>query len=710
VSSYFLFLILGLGAGATYAILGQGLVLKYRSAGVVDFAHGAVAMFIAYVFINLRSFGELELPVVLIPHQISLNGGAGINTALAIVISLVYAAIFGLVLYVLIYRPIRSASQLTRVCASVGVMLALEAIAVLNYSTEPVATNAIFPNAPLSIAKVTFPEDRLFFTGVVVVISVALALTYRFSRFGLATRAGAENDRGAALTGISANRVAGQNWVIATVLAGAAGIMIAPIASLDPTSYTLFIVPALAAALVGRFESFWITALAGLLIGCAQSEIEKLITVWTWLPQQGLPDAIPFLVIIVVMALRSRSVLARGGDTAERNPSVGRPHAPLRAAAFCFVAGLVLLLVLNSVLRFAFISSLTVTCVALSVVVLTGYVGQVSLAQMSLAGIGGFMLGHISSSWGIGFPWSLILAGLCAVPVGLIIGLPALRLRGVNLAVVTLGFASAMDAVIFTSQSFTGGIAGLPIPAPRLPGLNLGISQGKAYPTVIFGVLVLLVVILLGLLVARLRRGPAGRMLLAIRSNERAAGSVGINVAQGKLMAFALAAFIAGIGGALTGYMQGELTSDSFAAFTSISLLAIVFVAGVGRIAGAVVAGIMFSAAGLFVTFLNIHLNVGKYAAIVAGIALVLTAVQNPDGITSTATGKGPAVALAKLRDRAFGEYQKRLPGRARTQGAQGAPRAPRAQGAGPPQAAQGTGGSPASAEGGKQDVHHPVV
>jgi ABC-type branched-subunit amino acid transport system permease subunit len=395
-----------------------------------------------------------------------------------------------------------------------------------------------------------------------------------------------------------------------------------------------------------------------------------------------------------VMALRSRSVLARGGETAERNPSVGRPQQPLRTAAVCFVAGLVLLFVLNSILRFAFISSLTVTCVALSVVVLTGYVGQVSLAQMSMAGIGGFALGHISSGWGIGFPFSLILAGLCAVPVGLIIGLPALRLRGVNLAVVTLGFAAAMDAVVFTSQSFTGGTGGLPIPAPHLLGLNLAISQGKAYPRVVFGVLVLVVVILLGLLVARLRRGPAGRMLLAIRSNERAAGSVGINVAQGKLMAFALAAFIAGIGGALTGYMQGELTSDSFAAFTSISLLAIVFVAGVGRIAGAVVAGILFSGAGLFVTFLNIHLNVGKYQAIVAGVALVLTAVQNPDGLTSTSTGKGPAVALAKLRDRAAGEYRKRLGGGAA------------AGGAGAAQAdVEG-----ADVEGDKPDVHHPVT
>src|ERR1700750_2133732 len=110
MSSYILFLILCLAARGTHAIPGQGLVLKYRSAGVVDFAHGAVAMFIAYVFVNLRSFGELELPVVIIPHQISLNGGTRINTTLAIAIALAYAAILGLVLYVLAYRPLRGAS------------------------------------------------------------------------------------------------------------------------------------------------------------------------------------------------------------------------------------------------------------------------------------------------------------------------------------------------------------------------------------------------------------------------------------------------------------------------------------------------------------------------------------------------------------------------------------------------------------------------
>jgi ABC-type branched-subunit amino acid transport system permease subunit len=383
-----------------------------------------------------------------------------------------------------------------------------------------------------------------------------------------------------------------------------------------------------------------------------QSEIIKLQTVWTWLPQQGVPQALPFIVIIVTMALRARSLLARGEVAELRNPSVARPLSPLSTSAFCLAAGVLILFVLHGSLRNAFITSLTVTCVALSLVVVTGYVGQVSLAQMSLAGIGGFMLGHISHGWGVGFPFSLLLAGLCAIPVGVLIGLPALRLRGVNLAVVTLGAAAAADALIFNIQGFTGGVAGLPIKHPSLLGLDLGISKGHAYPRVIFGVLVLVVVILMGLLVARLRRGSAGRMLLAVRSNERAATSVGINVAQAKLMAFAVAAFIAGVGGALTGYQQGTLTPDGFSTFTSLGLLAVVYVAGIGRISGAVFAGIMMAAAGFFVTFLDQQFGVGKYQTIVAGIALVLTAVMNPDGVMSTSTGKGPAVAFFRARDR----------------------------------------------------------
>lgn len=650
MSSYILFLLLGLGSGATFAVLGLGLVLKYRSGGVVDFAHGAIAMWTAYVFVNLRQQGQLPLPLIVLPNHITVASG-GVATALAIAIALVYAALLGALLYFLVYRPLRLAAPLTRVCASVGVMLLFEALAVLNFGTEAKATLPVLPSSSVTVGGITFPSDRIWFTGIVVVVAIALSAIYRFTRFGLATRAGAENDRGAALVGISANRIAAQNYVIASVLAGLAGVLIAPIANLDPTSYTLFIVPALGVALVGRFQSFWLTAVAGLVLGMAQSEIIKLQTVWSWLPQQGLPDALPFILIIVTMALRARSVLARGEAGEQRNPSVARPGNPLITSAVCLVLGVLALAVLHGSLRNSFITSLTFACVALSLVVLTGYVGQVSLAQMSLAGIGGFMLGHISHGWGIGFPFSLLLAGLCAVPVGIVIGLPALRLRGVNLAVVTLGAAAAADALIFNIQGFTGGVSGLPIKAPKLLGLNLGIANGHDYPTVTFGVLVLVVLILLGLLVARLRRGAAGRMFLAVRSNERAAASVGINIAQAKLMAFAIAAFIAGIGGALTGYQQGTLTPDGFATFTSLALLAVVYVAGIGRISGAVFAGIMMSAAGLFVTFLDQQFGVGKYQMLVAGIALALTAVANPDGVMSTSTGKGPAVAFLRARD-----------------------------------------------------------
>src|SRR3954447_20097204 len=220
MSSYILFLILGLGSGAVYGMLALGLVLKHRSAGVVDFGHGAVAMFIAYVYLGLRADGSLQFPWVVLPHEIRF--GSALGTAPAIAVSLVYAAVLGLVMYWLIYRPLRDATALTRVCASVGTMLALQAIAVLNYRTTSKSTPTILPSQPLSIAGITVPSDRLWFAGIVVLLAGVLTAVYRFTRFGLATRATAENEQGASLVGLSADAVGAGNWVIATVLAGIA--------------------------------------------------------------------------------------------------------------------------------------------------------------------------------------------------------------------------------------------------------------------------------------------------------------------------------------------------------------------------------------------------------------------------------------------------------------------------------------------------------
>src|SRR3954451_24739287 len=381
MSSYVLFLALGLGPGAVYGILALGLVLKHRSAGVVDFGHGAVAMFIAYVYLGLREDGSLQFPWVIIPHSLSL--GAPLAEGPAIVVSLVYAAILGAIMYWLIYRPLRNATALTRVCASVGTMLALQAIAVLNYGTTAKSTPTILPSSPIQLAGITVPSDRLWFAAIVIALAALLSVVYKRTRFGLATRASAENERGAALVGLSANRIGAGNWVIATVLAGMAGILIAPVSTVDPTSYTLFIVPALGVALVARFRSFAVAAAAGMVLGMLQSEITKLLTVWTWLPDQGLPQALPFILIVVAMTLITRGLSARGSLGEAHNPKLGLPQRPYVTTLLCFAVGLVMLLVLRGSLLAAFMSSIVFVCLSLSLVVLTGYVGQVSLAQMS---------------------------------------------------------------------------------------------------------------------------------------------------------------------------------------------------------------------------------------------------------------------------------------------------------------------------------------
>ena len=191
----------------------------------------------------------------------------------------------------------------------------------------------------------------------------------------------------------------------------------------------------------------------------------------------------------------------------------------------------------------------------------------------------------------------------------------------------------------------------MPIEDPELLGWSVSRDGTGRFAGVWFGLVVLAITCLAGIVVARLRTSPAGRMLIAVRSNERAAPAAGIDVTRAKLFAFALSSFLAGLGGGLLAYTQGRVSSVPFNVFMSLALLAICYVAGIGRISGAVVAGLLMSSNGLFVTYLDKVLGIGRYQAVIAGLALMLTAVGNPDGLTSTEPGsKGPAMALLKLK------------------------------------------------------------
>ena len=637
--SYVLFLMIGLGAGAVYALLGLGLVLKHRSAGVVDFSHAAVAMWCAYVFLELHTNGELVFPWVAVAWHVQLfSANSGAPVWISIVVALVYSAILGLIFYYAVVRPLRHAPVLARVCACIGFMLYLETAATINFGTFQVASPPILPDTSMNLGGgLIVPSVDVYLAAFAVIVGLILGAVYRYTRFGLATRAAAGNERGALLIGLSATRLSAANWVIATVLAAAAGILILPITTLSPSDYTLFIVPALGAALLARFTSFPMTVAAGLAIGMLQSELGKLQTVWTWLPQSGLQDGLPFILIMVAVVATSKRLPARGGLVTIRNASIGRPRAPLRTTGISFVIGVVAILLFSQLYKYAFAASLNVACVALSVVVITGYVGQISLAQSAFAGISAFEISHIGHALGLGFPFALILGALCAVVVGVVIGLPAVRVRGVNLAIVTLAAATALDALVFNSTWFSGGYTGMSVHPPHLLGLNLGITNSN--DSTVFAIFSLVIFCLMAYFVARLRNAPAGRMFIAIRSNENAAAAVGVNVARTKLFAFGISAFIAGIGGGLLAYQQININPASFTSWTSLTILAIAYVGGVGRIAGAVAAGVLLAGNGLMATLLNKLFDFNTYQMLIAGFALMITAVANPDGIAKEMQG-----------------------------------------------------------------------
>lgn len=629
-----LFSALGIGSGAVYALLAHGIMLEFRSSGFVNFGHAAMAMFLAYVFSELRLTGELLLPVVGLPDRLGLSAGP-MDTIPAAILTIAYGGALGAVIYMALFRWIRHAPALAKVVASVGVLLALQALAVLKFGTVTRTVPRVLPGEPMTVAGVTFPRDRLWLAGVAIVAAVCLVLVYRRTRFGMASRAAAEDETAAGLVGLSADRLAVGNWAIATMLAALAGLLVAPITALNPATYSLFIVPALGAALLGRLTSFGAATAGALALGIAQAHIGRLQATWHWLPQQGLQGGLPFVVILVTMAVAGRTIPSRGTIVTQRLPVASLPTHPWRTAAVGLPAGLVLIHVADGAWRLALLQGVVTSIILLSLVVLTGYVGQISFAQASFAGLGGFIVAKLATSAGIPFPVAPLLAGLAVVPVGVLVGLPALRIRGVNLAIITLAAAVAIDEFVFRIDSLTGGVRGSTVEPPRLFGIDLSITGHRPgeFPRAAFGYVALGTFTALALGVAHLRASGLGRRMLAVRANERSAAALGINVASTKLLAFGISAFIAGVGGAITGYQQRVLSFESFGVLTSLVIVTVAYVGGIGRISGALVGGAL-AAGGLGPTALQRLIGLGEYEILIVGVILMYSAVRHPDGIS----------------------------------------------------------------------------
>jgi len=623
------FLLLGLGSGAVFAALAVALVVTYRSSGVVNFGTGALALLAAYFYAFLRK-GELLIPIPGFDRSVPIGGDPGMIPS--ILITLVISALFGVLLYLVVFRPLRNAAPVAKAVASIGVLLIIQAAIAAQVGTQAQSVAPILPKDVVELFGIRIPVDRVWFAAIIVAVGVLLTLWFRFTRFGLATRAAAESEKGALVSGLSPERIAVANWAISAAVAGLAGILIAPIVPVVPSAYTLFIVPALAAALVGNLTALGPAIAAAFAIGMLQSELTYLQSLWTWLPANGTAQLVPLVVILVFLVFRGRPLPSRGAIVQRSLGRAPRPRNLLIPAVAGTAIAVIALLVTSGGTRAGVIFTLVYAFLGLSWVVVTGYAGQISLAQLALAGVSAFALNRFAEGWGVPFPLAPLLAALAATVIGVLVGLPALRIRGLPVAIVTLALAVAVEALWFRNTDWNGGLGGAPIGAPTLFGIDLGIGSGEAYPRLSFGLMCVVLLLVVGLGVAALRRSRLGAAMLAVRANERSAAAAGIAVSRTKITAFAIGAFIAGIGGALLGYAQTLATADAFTAIGGLGLFATVYIAGVTSLAGGIVAGVL-APGGILYTVLNDLFSLGYWYDIVAGIGLILTVIAEPEGI-----------------------------------------------------------------------------
>ena len=622
-----LFALLGLGSGALIAGIALAIVLTYRGSGIINLATGGIAMLAGYSYWSLKT-GEY---------------GTEFGTAPALVITFVVTLAVGALIELVAFRPLRNAAPLAKLVSSLGVLLVAQASMLLAFGTTQKPQPSILPNNTVTVFDVNVPVDRFILAGTVIGIAVALFVLYRFTRFGLATRAASENELSALLAGLSANELSMVNTLLASVVAGTVGVLAASVTQLDATSLPLQVVPALAAALLARLTSFAIACGVGLGIGILNS----LIDYWSsksWfptdhgVPMPGVKELVAFLIIITAMFLRGAALPGRGELIEQRLPEVPRPERLATPAIVLTIVCALALVVLPFDFRQALINSLIGTVMALSLVVITGFVGQISVVQLSLAGVAGFTVSHLAVDAGIGFPLAPVLGAGAAVLLGLLTAVSALRVRGVSLAVVTLGAAVAISQFGFLNQTWGGGASGSPVPEPHLLGLDLGPQSAfrgldGSLPSPVFGWLVLGVTVGLCLLVAAVRRGNLGQRMLAVRSNERAAAAAAVDVRNVKLIAFGISAFIAGVAGTLYAYNFGSVSASRFDALTALGLIAFAYAGGITLISGAIFAGLI-STEALMPHALDKWLGIsGNWFLLFGGVLLIFTLIQHPEGV-----------------------------------------------------------------------------
>ena len=583
------YIIAGLVLGGIYAISSSGLVVTYESSGILNFAFGSIAYLIArlYYFLNIQH--SMGIPV-------------------SAVLSLVVAApALGILLYFALFRFLRLSSSLVKVVATLGLSVALPAVATTlfgNISILVAPGLAPQPVRVFMVAGVPITLDQVIVYISVILTVVVGGLVLRFTEVGLRVRAMVDSPAMTSLSGTNPVRVSVGVWAVSTFFAGLAGILAAPIIGLDSQHFTLLVAAAFAAVVAARLRSIPIAVMVSFAMGIATSLIQYYLpssSVWT----SRMITAVPFLFIAIFLVynLIMRRDLSDSTKVGSALDAAIEPHgqgvlesseAAVLDASMGFIArysGPIVVAIIAMVLPFLMsgvwltllVQAYALGIVFLAITLVTGEGGMIWLCQITFAGIGGLWTAQLATD----YHWPVLLAvlagGLIALPVGLLVGFLTIRLGGLYVALITLTFALLMESLYFTQGRFSNGGLGVNVLRPSFA------TSDRA-----FAYVCLFVFILVALFVVNLRRSTTGMALDAVRSSEPGARTLGISVVQMKIVVAGLAALLAGIGGGMLVVAQTAAQPVNYSTFLGVVWLAVVVSIGIRSSIAALVAGITF--------------------------------------------------------------------------------------------------------------------
>jgi branched-subunit amino acid ABC-type transport system permease component/ABC-type branched-subunit amino acid transport system ATPase component len=637
VSKFINLLVTGIVSGAIYSMLAAGLTLTYTTTGIFNLAYGAVAFTAAYVYFELQ------------------NGLHWPNVWAAAVVILVFAPLLGMVLDRFVFRKLSQASEASKIMATVGVLIALPALAewivelLINIGHFNIPDGSQVTLAPglgpepavqWHLAYIAFDSDQLIVAIVAGVMAIGLWYLLGHTLLGLRMRALVDRPDLAAARGVDRGRTSGVAWVLGTVMAAVAGVAGAPIFnSLSSSTYLYILLVATAAAVLGGLRSVPLAALGGLLIGAIQSLVAGYANFASTIP--GFSDAVPFVLLLIGLAIWGRERGRRAGQIADDVPPPDylalRPRWRRIAPWFVWFSILLVYIFVgaDSYWLGLAIQGLALSVVFLSFTIVTGTGGIVSLAQAAFVTAAGLMAGVLISNYHEPYIVGLLGGIAFAMLLGVIVAVPALRLGGLALALATLALGFVGDNVLFQWSWLSGPLQqGWSIPRPSFGPIHLSNDKTMA-------VVLVAIVLLVTLLIRNLQRSSSGRMMSAVRTSQSAAETSGISGTAVKFTIFAVSAALAGLGGVLLVTVDQQVSASTYSTPVGLVWLATVVLWGIRRPSGAIAAGISSVVlAGVLSSGFHFSLIswAGTTSTLIPEVFFGLGAVtmaQNPDGILS---------------------------------------------------------------------------